>query len=212
MTNAQAQTIPKSPSKDAVRKCREMYLRKILPKIKDDHYEECVAIDIATGEWEIADTTYEAVERLQERCPDAFHILYERVGFRADYNFGRPFRWIEDPEFAGKPPPNRNPQKESQIMTNIQTPTGPTMPLHEIVRLGREIYKRDILPKVRDDHFGEYVAVDAATGEWEIAGSTREAVDRLKERCPNAVDLLCERVGYRAIRSFGGGAILEDDE
>ncbi len=96
-------------------------------------------------------------------------------------------------------------------MTSAGRPTSPTMPIQEIVRLGGEIYRRDILPKVRDDHFGEYVAVDAATGEWEIAETEWDAVDRLKERCPDAIDVLCERVGYRAVRSFGG-AVLEEDE
>ena len=78
-------------------------------------------------------------------------------------------------------------------------------------RLGREIYKRDILPKVRDDHFGEYVAIEVLTGEWEIAETEWDAVDRLRERCPDAVDVLCKRVGYRALVSFGG-AILEESE
>ena len=96
-------------------------------------------------------------------------------------------------------------------MTNAQTTLRPRMPLEKAARLGREIYRRDILPKVRDDHFGEYVAVDAATGEWEIADTTMDAVDRLRERCPDAVDVLCERVGYRAAGSFGG-AVLEDSE
>ena len=97
-------------------------------------------------------------------------------------------------------------------MTNAKTLTGPTMPIKEVVRLGREIYKRDILPQVRDDHFGEYVAVDAETGEWEIADSTMEAVDRLRERCPDAINVLCERVGYRALVGFGGAPPLEEYE
>ena len=96
-------------------------------------------------------------------------------------------------------------------MTNAQTPTRKRMPRTKAALLGREIYKRDILPQVKDDHFGEYVAVDAATGEWELADTEWDAVDRLRERCPDAVDVLCERVGYRAVRSFGG-AVLEKSE
>ena len=78
-------------------------------------------------------------------------------------------------------------------------------------RLGTEIYKRDILHKVKDDHFGEYVAIDVLTGEWEIADDEMDAVDRLRERCPDAVDVFCKRVGYRAVRSFGG-SVLEEYE
>ena len=94
-------------------------------------------------------------------------------------------------------------------MTNAQIPARKRMPRTKAALLGREIYRRDILPLVKDDHFGEYVAVDAATGEWEIAESTRVAVDRLRERCPDAVDILCERVGHRAVVSFGGSTLGE---
>lgn len=78
------------------------------------------------------------------------------------------------------------------------------MSSNDAVRMGNEIYKRDILPLVTDDHFGEYVAIDVLTGEWEIAKAEMDAVDRLRERCPDAVDVLCKRVGYRALVGFGG--------
>ncbi len=84
----------------------------------------------------------------------------------------------------------------------------PRRPRKEAVRLGKEIYERDILPQVEANHFGEYVAIDVETGEWTVADTTRVAVERLRARCPNAVDVLCERVGYRALRSFGGGSVL----
>ena len=96
-------------------------------------------------------------------------------------------------------------------MTNAQTTLRPRMPLEKAARLGREIYRRDILPQVKDDHFGEYVAVDAETGEWEMAETEWDAVDSLRERCPDAVDVVTERVGYRAATSFGG-AVLEEYE
>ena len=92
-------------------------------------------------------------------------------------------------------------------MTNAQTPTRPRMPRKEAIRLGKEIYKRDILPQVEEDHFGEYVAIDVVTGDWEISDATMEAVDRLRERRPDAVDVLVERVGFRALRSFGGSSL-----
>lgn len=91
-------------------------------------------------------------------------------------------------------------------MTNAKMPTGPTMPIHEIVRLGDEIYLRDILPIAKDNHFGEYAAIDVETGDWEIAKSTMDALDRLKERRPDAVNVMFEHIGYRALRSFGGSS------
>ena len=57
----------------------------------------------------------------------------------------------------------------------------------------------------------ESTSLDAATGEWEIAETEWDAVDSLRERCPDAVDVVTERVGYRAATSFGG-AVLEEYE
>ena len=89
-------------------------------------------------------------------------------------------------------------------MTNLKTHPEPRRPLEETTRLGREIYKQTILPQVEADHFGEYVAIDVETGDWAMADSTLVAVQRLRVRHPDAADILCERVGYKALRSFGG--------
>lgn len=80
-------------------------------------------------------------------------------------------------------------------------------PREEAARAGREIYKQTILPQVEAEHYGEYVAIDVETGEWAIAGTTRAAVERLRARQPDAVDVWCERVGYGALRSFGAGSL-----
>ena len=92
-------------------------------------------------------------------------------------------------------------------MRETGTPVRQRRPRKEAVRLGREIYQRDILPQVEADHFGEYVAIDVETEDWAVADTTRVAVERLRERRPDAVDVLCERVGYRALRSFGAGSL-----
>ena len=91
-------------------------------------------------------------------------------------------------------------------MTNAQAPLRPRMPRKEAIRRGKEIYKRDILPKAKDDHFGKYAAIDVATGDWEIADTTMEAADRLRKRRPDATDVTLERVGYRTLVSFGGSS------
>ena len=92
-------------------------------------------------------------------------------------------------------------------MTNAKTPARPRRPAEETARLGKEIYERDILPQVEADHFGEYVAIDVETGNWAIADSESAALERLRALRPEAVDVLMERVGYRALRSFGGGSL-----
>ena len=92
-------------------------------------------------------------------------------------------------------------------MRETGTPARQRRPRKEAVRLGKQIYQRDILPRVKADHFGEYVAIDVESGDWAVADTTRVAVERLREQRPEAVDVLCERVGYRALRSFGAGSL-----
>ena len=83
----------------------------------------------------------------------------------------------------------------------------PSRPKDETARLGKEIYERDIRRQVEADHDGELVAIDVESGRWAIGGDVLEAVDRLQEQWPDAYDIWCERVGYRALASFGGGSL-----
>ncbi len=89
----------------------------------------------------------------------------------------------------------------------------PRRGIDETVRLGLEIYERDIRHKVEKDHVGKIVAIDVDTGSWAL-GDDRiipdedVAVERLWEQRPEATDILLERVGYRALRSFGAGSLL----
>lgn len=83
-------------------------------------------------------------------------------------------------------------------MTHAKTPTRPRRPRNEAVRLGKEIYERDILPQVESGHLGEYVAIDVETGDWAIADTTRVAVERLRAQRPEAVDILCETLARGA--------------
>lgn len=83
-------------------------------------------------------------------------------------------------------------------------------PIEETSRLGKEIYERDIRAQVEADHHGEYVAIDIASGVWAIAGDLRDAANRLREKRPDAVDVWGLRVGYRAVRHFGGRPLRRD--
>ena len=83
----------------------------------------------------------------------------------------------------------------------------PRRPCEETARLGKELYERDIRPQVEDDHHGEVVAIDVDSGSWTVANGEIAAVDRLRELRPGAVNVLCERVGYRALRSFGARSL-----
>ena len=79
----------------------------------------------------------------------------------------------------------------------------PRLPSEEIARLGREMYERDIRHQLETDHHGEVVAIDVDSRRWAVAGDTIAAVDRLRDMEPGAVNILCERVGYPALVSFG---------
>ena len=83
----------------------------------------------------------------------------------------------------------------------------PRRPREETVRLGKELYERDIRRRVEADHHGQIVAIDVDSGGWVVADGEIAAVDRLKDEQPCAVNILCERVGYRALRSFGAGSV-----
>ena len=88
----------------------------------------------------------------------------------------------------------------------------PRRDLDETVRLGLEIYERDIRRKVEKDHVGKIVAIDVDSGCWALGDDAvisdeDVAVERLREQRPEATDILLERVGYRALRSFGAGSL-----
>ena len=92
-------------------------------------------------------------------------------------------------------------------MRETGIPSRQRRPRKEAVRLGKEIYQRDILPQVQADHFGEYVAIDVDSGNWVVADNENNALERLRGVCPDAINVLMERVGYRALRSFGAGSL-----
>lgn len=83
----------------------------------------------------------------------------------------------------------------------------PRRPREETAHLGKELYERDIRSQVEADHHGEVVAIDVDSGSWAVANGEIAAVDRLRETKPGAVNVLCERVGFRALRSFGARSL-----
>ena len=88
------------------------------------------------------------------------------------------------------------------------TPTAPTRrPREKTARLGKEIYERDIRQQVEAAHQGAVVAIDVDSGIWAMGEEVLDAVDRLRAQRPEAINVLCERVGYRALDSFGGHSL-----
>ena len=74
----------------------------------------------------------------------------------------------------------------------------------ETSRLGLEIYRRDILPHVRDEHWGRVLSIDLNSGDYAIGDSVIDTTDELWERRPDA-EIWNVRVGDIALSRFGGG-------
>ncbi len=86
----------------------------------------------------------------------------------------------------------------------MKTPT--RRPKDETARLGEEIYDRDIRSQVEESHHGKVVAIDVDSGDYAIGDMVVTAAKRLREQRPDA-DVWSVRVGYRTLRSFGGGSL-----
>jgi hypothetical protein len=78
-----------SPEEHA-RRGNELYETQIRSIVEVGNQDKIVAIDIETGEFELADSTIAASVRLLDRCPDAQiwririgHEGVHRIGYRA---------------------------------------------------------------------------------------------------------------------------------
>ena len=89
-------------------------------------------------------------------------------------------------------------------MRNANTPARRRRPREEAVRLGKEMYERDIRQKVEDAHHGEVISIDVESGDWAIGDSVIAATDSLWAQRPDAVDIYSLRIGYDVLRHFGG--------
>ena len=87
---------PRYSKQEAWRRGTEWYRTLIRPKLGPESKGKYVAIDIETGEYEIADDSMPATHALLARNPDA-EIWMERVGHRASVSFGG--GPTEDPEW-----------------------------------------------------------------------------------------------------------------
>ena len=102
--------------------------------------------------------------------------------------------------------------REVGLSTEVEgwgEPIVPTRGREETVRLGSEIYERQIRHKVEKDHVGEICAIDVDSGCWALGGGEifpdkLDAVGLLRKKRPEAVNIYCERVGYWGLVSFGG--------
>ena len=78
---------PRFTKEEHARLGTEIYEQRIRPQVESGNQGRIVAIDVETGEFEIADQTLEAADRLLARCPDA-QIWFVRIGHQGVHRFG----------------------------------------------------------------------------------------------------------------------------
>jgi hypothetical protein len=64
----------------------QIYQEQVLPNLSTDCDGKIVAIDIETGEFELADTTLAAAAKMFDRSPDA-QLWFERIGAQGVHKF-----------------------------------------------------------------------------------------------------------------------------
>lgn len=69
------------------RRGTELYERQIRPQVEAGNLGKIVAIDVDSGDFEMAESALAACELLMTRLPDA-QIWCVRIGHRAVYRFG----------------------------------------------------------------------------------------------------------------------------
>ena len=77
-----------------------------------------------------------------------------------------------------------------------------------IAEQAKAIYEAKIRAQVEAEHFGEFLALDVDSGDWEVDKDLLSASKRLRERRPQARSFIM-RVGYRAAVSMGGAMELK---
>ncbi|MGF1524135.1 MAG: hypothetical protein ACFBSF_17590 [Leptolyngbyaceae cyanobacterium] len=75
------------PKEELARRGQELYESGIQQQVEVGNEGKIVAIDIETGNFEVANTVLPATNRLFERNPDAQPWVI-RIGHRAVYHFG----------------------------------------------------------------------------------------------------------------------------
>jgi hypothetical protein len=72
----------------------------------------------------------------------------------------------------------------------------------EIVRRGKELYDREIRPKVEAGNKGKILVIDIETGAYEIDSDQLAAAERALAKHPDAA-LFAMRIGYPTMGRIG---------
>ena len=81
-------------------------------------------------------------------------------------------------------------------------PATPSRTLDELATLGGEVFDRQVRPALRPEDKGKYVAIDVATGDYEVDEDDYTAITRMRLRKP-AADIWLMRAGYPTTYKMG---------
>ena len=65
----------------------ELYEQRVRPQVEAGNHGKIVALDVDSGNFEVASDTLTAADRLLARCPAA-QIWFTRIGHRGVHRFG----------------------------------------------------------------------------------------------------------------------------
>jgi hypothetical protein len=72
----------------------------------------------------------------------------------------------------------------------------------EVAQRGHQLYDAQIRAQVETDNHGKIVAIDLATGDFDVAEDSLTSAKKLLLRKPNA-QVFCIRIGHRAVHRLG---------
>src|SRR5712691_8484312 len=78
---------PRYSKEEHARRGAELYEKQVRPQVEAGNHGKIVAIDVDSGDFELADELLTAANRLLSRRPDA-QIWFVRIGHRAVHRFG----------------------------------------------------------------------------------------------------------------------------
>ena len=78
---------PRYSKEEFARRGDEIYETQVRSQVEEGNHGKIVAIDIETGDFEVANSAILAVDKLYERKPDAQPWVI-RIGYRAVFRFG----------------------------------------------------------------------------------------------------------------------------
>ena len=76
---------------DVIRRGKEIYAHALQARLEPGQNGRFVAIDVASGDSEVADEVLQAVDRLRARHPSVLPYVH-RIGYPAAYKLGGRFR------------------------------------------------------------------------------------------------------------------------